>query len=237
MDDWQLTLTEIETATGRLLATLGGLADEDMRAPSLLPGWSRGLLTTHIARNADSLWRLLEWARTGQEIPQYESLDARNAELDAGAGRPAAVLRADALDSAERFAAQARTLPESAWTATVRAMTGFEHPAWYVLNRRWREVEAHHVDLRAGYDHTDWPEPYVRWELSDTLAGLRAHGGLTVARVRATDLEVDVRLGEDGPFVEGPARDVLGWLSGRTDGKGLGDDLPVPPSWPRPAAL
>jgi hypothetical protein len=47
------TPAQITTATGRLLRTASRLSDADVRAPSLLPGGSRGHVLTHLARNAD----------------------------------------------------------------------------------------------------------------------------------------------------------------------------------------
>ncbi|MFF9641495.1 maleylpyruvate isomerase N-terminal domain-containing protein [Kitasatospora aureofaciens] len=46
-------LARIHAATGLLLRTAARLCDADARAPSLLPGWSRGHVLTHLARNAD----------------------------------------------------------------------------------------------------------------------------------------------------------------------------------------
>ena len=46
-----------------LLETISDLNDDDCRAPSLLEGWTRGHVLTHLARNADSHVRLLEGAR------------------------------------------------------------------------------------------------------------------------------------------------------------------------------
>jgi maleylpyruvate isomerase len=82
-------LAEITTATRALLATAAKLDDDDVRAPSLLPGWTRGHVLTHVARNADGGTRLLTWARTGAESYEYPSLEARAAEIEDGAGRPA----------------------------------------------------------------------------------------------------------------------------------------------------
>ncbi len=44
-------LEEMVLATTRYLGALTDLTDEDMRAPSQLPGWSRGHVVTHLARN------------------------------------------------------------------------------------------------------------------------------------------------------------------------------------------
>ena len=236
-------LAELDACTERIAGTLEGLTGQDLRGPSALPGWSRGHVATHIARNADSLWNLLEWARTGVETPQYPSLDRRNADLDAGAGRGAAELVADVRATAARFAEQARTLPEDAWNAPVKAMQGWPHPAWFTVFRRWHEVEAHHADLAAGYGPADWAEPYVRWSSAATLAAVaalpeRARGGLAGYRITATDSGESADLGwaAGGPEASGSARALLGWLSGRTDGSGVhvrpDGPLPVPPPWP-----
>ncbi|RAY11859.1 hypothetical protein DPM19_28205 [Actinomadura craniellae] len=252
--DWRTDFDEVTAATGRLVTTLRGLADADMRAPSALPGWSRGHLATHIARNADSLWNLLEWARTGTEIAQYPSPAARNADIESGAGRPAAALADDVEESAARLAGQVRALPEDAWHAPVQALAGWSHPAWFTVYRRWQEVEAHHVDLAAGHRVADWSGPYVRWALDDTLAGLTVLPGdklgeLAGARVAATDLDLAATFDHapGGPEVTGPAHLLLGWLSGRADGTDLAvhpdglavrpdGPLPAPPPWPHPPA-
>ena len=84
----KLTIGRIEDATDRLLASASALSDEQIGEPSLLPGWSRGHVLTHIARNADGLGNLLTWAQTGVETPQYASLGDRAAQIEAGAAGP-----------------------------------------------------------------------------------------------------------------------------------------------------
>ncbi|MCW2941207.1 MAG: hypothetical protein JWN00_4192 [Actinomycetia bacterium] len=233
MDDLRAVMAELDAATERMLATVAKLTDEDLRQPSALPGWTRGHVVAHIARNADSCWNLLEWARTGVEVPQYPNDEVREAGVEASAGRPAAELLAENEIAAARFAAQMHTMPEAAWQATVRARAGWAHPASYTIPRRWREVEVHHADLAAGFSDKDWSEAYIRWELTDTLAALRSHGGLTVTRVRAIDADIDVRLDGPGPEARGSARELLSWLTGRTEAP----SWPAPPRWPLPAPL
>ncbi|WP_242911177.1 maleylpyruvate isomerase family mycothiol-dependent enzyme [Actinomadura terrae] len=245
--EWRSVIGELDLGVERIVASLSALTEEDVRGPSALPGWSRGHVATHIARNADSLWNLLEWARTGVETPQYASREARNAALAEGAGRKRDELVEDVLATAARFAEQARTLPEEAWNAPVRAMQGWYHPAWYSVMRRWHEVEAHHVDLAAGYGPADWPEPYVRWALPSTLTAMAAlpetqRVGLAGYRITATDSGESADLGwtPGGPEASGSGRALLGWLSGRSDGAGVAlrpdGPLPEPPPWPHAAA-
>lgn len=104
----------IDDATSRLLVTAGSLGDGAIAEPSLLPGWSRGHVLAHLARNADALRNLLIWARTGVVTPGYRSQQAREDDIEAGAGRPAAEQLADIARSAEAFAAEARSVPAGA---------------------------------------------------------------------------------------------------------------------------
>jgi maleylpyruvate isomerase len=234
---------ELDAATRRMISTVARLDDDDLRAPSLLPGWTRGHVVTHVARNADSHVNLLTWARTGVYTPQYPNPDTRDAEIEAGAVRPAKEQLADLEESAARLAEAADELPIVAWRATVSGMRPPEHPAWYVLMRRLREVEVHHADLGTEYfGWRDWADPYVSWELRDSLASWPDErstiGGVAVSGGRSWD-----GLGE-GPVVEGSARDLLAWITGRSAGEGVtvrdGGELPAPPPWltkPAPPGL
>jgi maleylpyruvate isomerase len=132
----------IDAATGRLTAAAAGLTDAQVRELSRLPGWSRGHVLAHLARNADGLRNLLIWARTGVRTPQYPSQEAREAGIAAGAGRAAAALAEDLEQSAAAFAAEAAIVPDGAWDVLVRGMNGPEHPAWFTLFRRLTEVES-----------------------------------------------------------------------------------------------
>jgi maleylpyruvate isomerase len=221
-------LAEVAASQQRLDRTAAALDESAARGPSSLEGWTRGHVLQHIARNADSYRRLLEWARTGVEHPQYPSAEAREAEIEAGAGRPVAELAADVRESGARFLALAESLPEEAWEAEVRALAGWPHPAWYTLGRRWREIEVHHVDLDAGYTPADWPESYVRWELADSLPPLR--GELPFSRVTATDLGLTIRLHDNGPVLEDEGRRLLAWLTGRAAAPRIAAPAPEWPS-------
>src|SRR5215469_5344155 len=79
----------VDVASARVLATAARISDQQAREPSSLPGWSRGHVLTHLARNADGLRNLLIWARTGVETPQYLSAEARDTAIEAGSARTA----------------------------------------------------------------------------------------------------------------------------------------------------
>ena len=80
-------------------------AGADAALPSLLPGWTRGHVLTHIARNADSFVRLLEAAGRGEVVTQYaRGVEGRNADIEAGATREWATL----VDDVELVGREAR---------------------------------------------------------------------------------------------------------------------------------
>jgi maleylpyruvate isomerase len=222
MHDWRSVLDEVSASTARLESTLATFSDADQRASSKLPGWSRGHVTAHIARNADSLRRLLEWARTGVEQAQYPSLESRDEEIERGATGSAAALLEDVRTSAARLRDEALALPEASWDTPVRAFSGWPHPAWYTLYRRWRETELHHTDLGTGHVPST---AYTRWELTESFGSLARLGESPVSLVEVTDLDLSFKFHAEGPVLTGTGTAVLGWLTGRSDDF---PDIPAP---------
>jgi len=242
-DDARRSMTRIGEATDRLLASAATLTDATVREPSPLPGWTRGHVLTHVARNGDGLGNLLRWARTGAKIPMYASREARRADIEAGAGRPAADLTADVRGTAIAFAAEAASLPGEAWAAQVQTLVGPPMPARRVLDWRLREVEIHHVDLGTGYLPADWPAEFVDDNLP-VVAGEFA--GREDAPSCLLQPDGDgfglLRIGPERPaapevLVSGPPAVLLAWLTGRGDGSGLrvsgtgAAAAPVLPAW------
>jgi maleylpyruvate isomerase len=159
-------------AHARLLPTLERVDDATARQPSLLPGWSVGHVLTHLARNADSLVRILSAAARGEAVEQYEGGSGqRAADIDAGAGRSAADLRDDVLSAAGRLERAFADLPLDAWDGNGLA-GGIVWPCRTLPFHRRREVEVHHVDLGLGYTAAHWPADYVEWELPMALSSL-----------------------------------------------------------------
>ncbi|MGW4768709.1 maleylpyruvate isomerase family mycothiol-dependent enzyme [Nocardia sp. NPDC004278] len=234
------TTVQLETvaeATARLFDTVRGLED-DVSVPSLLPGWSRGHVLAHLARNADSLVNLLLWARTGIETPQYASMFLRDADIEAGAPRPLAEQLADNEAAANRWLAVAQTTPAQAWTATVRTRQGRPIPATEVIWMRLQEVQIHHVDLGADYQPADWPSEFVarllpRATADLTKANAAAPDPAPAFEVHTTDTDFTATIGTGAAdhTITGSASGVLAWLLGRSDGADLSGALPVLPSW------
>lgn len=225
------SLSELGPSTDRLLATVRPLTEEDVRRPSLLPDWSVGHVITHLARNADSLVNLANWARTGVPTPQYASRESRDADIEAGAGRPAAELIADLTDSADRLRAALEAVPDDAWDIVLEWRGGVHNPAGMIPAARLREVEVHHVDLGLGYGFDDMPAEFRIRLLADSVRRWPDDFDVTM---RAEDLDRSWPEGEPRAIVvRGSSGDLLGWASGRTKGEGLRCDgeLPAAPSW------
>jgi maleylpyruvate isomerase len=232
-DSVEELIGRVADSSDRVLATARGMSDAQAREPSLLPGWSRGHVLTHIARNGDGLRNLLIWAETGIETPMYPSSDARASDIEAGSGRPAATLADDVAASSAAFAAKARELSGDAWLAEVRRLRGPKRPALMVLRHRVFEVEVHHVDLAAGYRPADWPDWLVAEHLARVCGEWTADPDEPAIPVVLTDIDTgttyDLRPGASSKAViTGRGHELLAWLLGRDDGAGLIVDPPGP---------
>src|SRR5271155_2023397 len=121
MDAAQRQLNDqIDQATQRLLDEARVIAESELQAPSLLPGWTRGHVLAHLARSADAMRNLLAWARSGQERPAYASQQAREADIEHGAALAPKELMADVASSAMALRTAIKQLPDDAWPFQVR---------------------------------------------------------------------------------------------------------------------
>jgi len=165
---------QIDHATQRLLGTARIITEPDLRASSLLPGWTRAHVLGHLARDADAMRNLLVSARTGQDRPAYASADARQAGIEHSASLRAGELVADLAASAMALRTVARQLPDDGWQVPVRILDSAPFPAAQLLTRRLVEVELHHCDLGAGYTPADWPPAFAAMELAEPMRSQRA---------------------------------------------------------------
>ncbi|MEV4435384.1 maleylpyruvate isomerase family mycothiol-dependent enzyme [Streptomyces sp. NPDC049585] len=230
MIDHVQDLASLREATERLVSALDGLDDHDgsvVTAPSRLPGWSRGHVLAHLARNADALVNVLEGR------PMYPSAQAREADIERGAPRPLAEQLTDLRESAEHFFAAAAAPAD--WTRTVELRGGVTDVAARVPFRRLVEVELHHVDLGIGYELEDLPAGFTANEIGFLAERFTGNPDVPALRLEATGggRWSSGRAEGDPLTVTGSAADLLGWLAGRRDGAGLeagGVKLPVLPS-------
>ncbi|MER7405869.1 maleylpyruvate isomerase family mycothiol-dependent enzyme [Streptomyces sp. NPDC000070] len=203
-------VTEVIDAHRVLARLVEPLDDEQVRAASALPGWSRGHVLAHLADNARMFARLAEHALRGELVPAYDGgVDERNATIEAGAGRSAAGHRAElAAQTAELEAVWAR-FGDADWGRPVSFRNADIAATVYA---RWREAWIHMADLDLGVRPQDWPEELACHAIDFLLCRLSAG---TV--VRAEDVLREWSVGDrTGPVITGRVRDLAAWLAGRT---------------------
>ena len=171
MDAAQRELSDqIDQATQRLLDDARVIPEGELRAPSLLPGWSRARVLAHLARGADAMRNLLIGARSGQDRAPYASAEALGADIERTAAMSARELAADLADSAMALRTVARQLPDQAWEVRVQVPGLASFPAAELLTRRLVEVELHHCDLATAGKTIVYRAPWTSASLNRTPA-------------------------------------------------------------------
>ncbi len=222
--------------TRRLLGALGRLDDAELDEPTLLPGWSRRHLLSHVANNASALRNLVHWAMTGEERPMYASSEQREADIMAGAAAPASELRDLVAATAAALWADLDGMPAGAWSARIRTAQGVDRSGAEIPWMRVREVYIHAVDLDAGITFADLPGAFL-FALLDDIANRRSVAGDGPAlSLSAVDTGGWWAVGGTGEpvAVEAPLAALTAWLAGRpVAGLADAEGAPVPelPAW------
>ena len=226
MIDHARDLASVRDATERLLLAVGKLDNAGVTDQSRLPGWTRGHVLAHLARNADALVNVLEGR------PMYVSAEARDADIERDAPRPPEAQLADLRESAARF--QAAGAVPADWSRTVALRNGVTDSASRVPFRRWVEVELHHVDLGIGYELEDLPADFTEREIDFLAARFAGHRDVPPTTLATVERAWRTGREEGGReiTVTGAPADLLGWLAGRREGAALtvdGGTLPALP--------
>lgn len=225
-------LNHVRAATGSLFRTLERLTDDLAREPSALPGWCRGHVLTHLARNADAEWRLVDAALDGRLVAKYEGgSEERDRAIEEGAGRPASALADDVRTTATRLQALWNDLADAEWDLAVQpgGPGTQERTVLHTLYNRWREVEIHHVDLDLGYTPAHWSPAYVEMDLPRVIESLPDRATSDAPRLMSWFLRdettgrawiVSARgirpgVGSATHTVAAPGHALLTWLLGR----------------------
>jgi maleylpyruvate isomerase len=190
-----------------LLAAADALSDDDVRRPSLLPGWSVGHVITHLARNADSFVGIIEGAARGEVVAQYPSPEARNEAIEAGSSRSASELVDDLRRSIWRLEGAWASAPAIAWDGFGQGFAG-RIATRDIPVRRWGETVVHHADLGLAYTPADWPADWMRLELRRLTMLWTSRRPMGMTDLPAGALALDDRT-------------RLRWLLGRAEVPGL----------------
>jgi maleylpyruvate isomerase len=193
----------------RLLQSLDSLTDDQCREPSALPGWTRGHVLSHLARNAESHVHVLQCAARGEVGEQYVGgAKARKEGIESHANDSAESLVNAVRRSIYALEGQWAATNSEGWQGHGVNSAGASIAMSDIVFLRWREVEVHHADLALAFTFADWNSTYVRYELDRQVMMWRASKpmGLTPVPKIALQLSPNER---------------LAWFLGRTEVEGL----------------
>lgn len=222
-----LSTREVSQAQDQLAAAIVGLDDDDVRADSRLPGWTRAHVLTHLARNAEGLANLARWALTGDVVAMYAP-GRRDADIGQGATRPAAEVVEDVLVTNDTLLRRLGELEGAVATEPLlaeRVVRLGEDPhggpavhARQLPQMRLQEVVVHHHDLDLGLRLRDWHPAWIAAGLPSVWATVAGRLDDPPTLVVRTDGEpTTLAPAGGGVTVTGSARDLLAWLLGRSD--------------------
>ena len=224
----------VNAATQRLLGDTIAVSDEDWRAPSRLPGWSRGHVATHIARQADGIVRLTEWARTGERQDMYASAEQREADIDAGLG-PDRAGAADRPGHLRRPAGPGLRRPGrgQAWDAVVELRGGTKVPG--PAAAAGPAARGRGPPRRPGHrltSSTRIENATAEWLLEWCAFRVRSREEFPKLDL-TSDSGFTISLGNAGEptAVSGTSANLLGWVMSRVDDSAVsgGEGLQRPP--------
>jgi maleylpyruvate isomerase len=159
---------------------------------SILPGWSRRHLVSHVAANADALGNLVRWAVTGVPTPMYACPEARTAGIMRGLEMSPRELDSWLRRSATDLVLSMQSVTGEQWTHRVVTAQGRTVLATEIPWLRARELYVHAVDLGLGVGFADLPADFLEALAADVIA----------------------KRG-DVPDVDGPLSERVAWLTGR----------------------
>lgn len=159
------------TSHRRLVHALAPLSDDDFRSPSLLPGYSRAHVVSHLINKATAHVWILGGPSAG-EVRQLHPYEYNpDATADAGARRSSSAFRSDLERAFEQLESAWEALDDEQWGRQAIMTAGPRTMAEIVVHHL-RNVEVHHVDLDVGYRPSDWLPQFVQGELAKRLRGL-----------------------------------------------------------------
>ncbi|WP_158840262.1 maleylpyruvate isomerase family mycothiol-dependent enzyme [Saccharothrix deserti] len=204
----------------RLAVLIEDLTDEQVAEPSALPGWTRGHVLAHLANVTVAMAGQAE--HEGTKVEVYPGgRPARDAAIEAGAGRSAAEHRAAIADAVARLTKAWDDVRD--WDAPVFYRDGTLTGTAYGV---WREVEIHIRDLDLG--PVTWSPEFCDHVVE--FLSVRVPDGVRLT-LRADDRRWVIGEGDDVELT-GSRTDLVAWLAGREPDGGITGDEPELKPWP-----
>ena len=206
MIDHARDLASVRDATERLLTAAAEAGQRVGGRAVTAPGWSRGHVLAHLARNADALVNVLEGR------PMYAYATTRDADIERDARAP--------WTPSWRTCARARPVPGDRSRSRGLVPHGGaaqrgRRLAARVPFRRWVEVELHNVDSASDTSSRICRRSSPTREIGFLAERFGGHKDVPSTALDAGTAGVAHGRGGRGPevAVPGPAADLLGWLA------------------------
>lgn len=229
-------LAELHKAADVVASQAGKLTEEDVLAPSLLAGWTRGHVLAHITGISNAMARQLEFAARGETVELYDGgYDGRTNAIEAAAGHGIDEHRRDLAAALQRALQAFDSLEPGGWQVPISYRGGVVFDGGLAL---WRELVIHDSDLLTGRGPETWSRPFCE-HLFDFLAARVPPGEKLVLQPLGLP-PVTVGSGNRSTVVSGMVTDIAAWLAGREPTLGSlrasaaadGVDLPTLLPWP-----
>jgi maleylpyruvate isomerase len=165
-------IDECRSSHQRFVSGVARLHDDDLRASSELPRWSRRHVVAHVINKTRAHVWLFGGPASGEVRQLYPPGHDSDLAAEAAASRSASDLRDDVHDAFGLLETAWDALDDSLWDHESVMTLGRRRSMSEIVSHHLRDVEVHHVDLAIGYDTSDWPALFVEGELTRRLDGL-----------------------------------------------------------------
>lgn len=215
-----------------MMATVTSLSEDELAAPSKCDGWTRAHVVAHLARNADGVCNLIEWATSGLETSMYASREQRDADIERTAKLPREELFADLAEANARLAEAVEKLKNEGVQVDEVAIASGPISSLSLVARRTTELVIHHDDLATTWEWHEADPEAILDAIEVCVRRLQANPdspGLTIVAGEGEQWVVG-----DGAFrIEGYYDELLPFLAREQVEEGLQyeGELPKLPAW------
>jgi maleylpyruvate isomerase len=232
-------LEQLQRAADVVAGIAAALTVQDVKAPSELPGWSRGHVLAHVRGNANAMARQVECSARGDSIELYDGgSEGRNRAIDMAAGHGIEEHQADVAAALERALRAFGSLDAAGWNRPISYRGGVVFDGGLAL---WRELVIHATDLGTGRGPETWSRQFCE-HLFEFLSARVPEGQKFVLQPLGLP-PVAIGSGGSSTVVSGMLTDIAAWLAGRTASLGslrataAADGVGLPQLLPWPAGL
>jgi len=226
-------------AADAFASKISPLTDDDVRAATELPGWTRGHLLAHVAHVSNAVARQVEYALRGELIEFYDGgQGGRTQAIEMAAGKSAEEHRAAISAGFTRALTVLDGLSEEQWQLPISYRNGVVMDGALAY---WRELVIHLADLQIGRGPETWSKEFCLY-LIDFLS-VRVPAGIRLKLLPLALPPMTVGEGENAVSVSGMLTDITAWLAGRTPTMGTlraeaaADSVALPALLPWPSAF